>query len=177
VFRELGAAEIHPSGSNLTGKSGCGFRPAWGHASLGYAPWHLDHPHRLRPQPTGWHPASAKRSCQRHTQVFDVPDRRMISTVPTPAAESRQTRAPSVRVDPLVTCSNGSRPLPLHTGHPMKNPAVGLAGCKWAARVRGQECATPVRQVQARALRSSGPGQTACRLLPCPSIRPHRSTE
>ena len=33
-------------------------------------------------------PASAKRSCQRQTQVFDVPVRRMISTVPTPSAES-----------------------------------------------------------------------------------------
>ena len=33
-------------------------------------------------------PASAKRSCQRQTQVFDVPVRRMISTVPRPAAES-----------------------------------------------------------------------------------------
>src|SRR5215210_1309766 len=33
-------------------------------------------------------PASAKRSCQRQTQVFDLPVRRMISTVPSPPAES-----------------------------------------------------------------------------------------
>jgi len=33
-------------------------------------------------------PSSAKRSCQRQTQVFDLPVRRMISTVPTPCALS-----------------------------------------------------------------------------------------
>ena len=33
-------------------------------------------------------PSSAKRSCQRQTQVFDLPVRRMISTVPRPPAES-----------------------------------------------------------------------------------------
>ena len=32
-------------------------------------------------------PASAQRSCQRQTQVFDVPVRRMISTVPRPSAD------------------------------------------------------------------------------------------
>jgi hypothetical protein len=33
-------------------------------------------------------PSSAKRSCQRQTQVFALPVRRMISTVPSPSAES-----------------------------------------------------------------------------------------
>src|SRR3954447_26284343 len=33
-------------------------------------------------------PSSAKRSCQRQTQVLDVPVRRIILTVPTPSAES-----------------------------------------------------------------------------------------
>lgn len=32
-------------------------------------------------------PSAAKRSCQRHTQVFDLPVRRMISTVPIPSAD------------------------------------------------------------------------------------------
>jgi hypothetical protein len=32
-------------------------------------------------------PSSAKRSCQRHTQVFDFYVRRMISTVPQPSAD------------------------------------------------------------------------------------------
>jgi hypothetical protein len=32
-----------------------------------------------------------KRSCQRHTQVFDLPVRRMISLVPTPSALNRTT--------------------------------------------------------------------------------------
>jgi hypothetical protein len=31
-------------------------------------------------------PSAAKRSCQRQTQVFDLPVRRMISTVPRPSA-------------------------------------------------------------------------------------------
>ena len=31
-------------------------------------------------------PSAAKRSCQRHTQVLDLPVRRMISIVPTPSA-------------------------------------------------------------------------------------------
>src|SRR5438876_7536378 len=35
----------------------------------------------------------AKRSCQRHTQVFDLPVRRMISLVPSPSALSRTTCA------------------------------------------------------------------------------------
>jgi len=38
-------------------------------------------------------PSSAKRSCQRQTQVFDLPVRRMISTVPTPSALSKTIRA------------------------------------------------------------------------------------
>jgi hypothetical protein len=33
-------------------------------------------------------PSSANRSCQRQTQFFDLPVRRMTSTVPRPAAES-----------------------------------------------------------------------------------------
>ena len=38
-------------------------------------------------------PSSTKRSCQRQTQVFDLPVRRMISTVPTPSAVSRTISA------------------------------------------------------------------------------------
>ena len=38
-------------------------------------------------------PSSAKRSCQRQTQVFDLAVRRMISTVPMPAALSRMMSA------------------------------------------------------------------------------------
>jgi hypothetical protein len=34
-----------------------------------------------------------KRSCQRHTQVFDLPVRRMISLVPTPSALNRTISA------------------------------------------------------------------------------------
>ena len=39
------------------------------------------------------YPSSAKRSCQRHTQVFDLPVWRMISLVPRPSALSRTIRA------------------------------------------------------------------------------------
>ena len=38
-------------------------------------------------------PSSAKRSCQRQTQVFDLPVRRMIATVPRPSALSRTISA------------------------------------------------------------------------------------
>src|SRR3954467_7402942 len=38
-------------------------------------------------------PSRMKRSCQRHTQVLLLPVRRMISTVPRPAAVSRMMRA------------------------------------------------------------------------------------
>jgi hypothetical protein len=38
-------------------------------------------------------PACMKRSCQRHTQVFDLPVRRMISLVPTPSALNRTISA------------------------------------------------------------------------------------
>ena len=38
-------------------------------------------------------PASMNRSCQRHTQVFDFPVRRMISAVPMPSALSRTISA------------------------------------------------------------------------------------
>lgn len=38
-------------------------------------------------------PSVAKRSCQRHTQVFDLPVCHMISTVPTPSALSRMISA------------------------------------------------------------------------------------
>ena len=38
-------------------------------------------------------PSCMKRSCQRHTQVFDLPVRRMISTVPSPSADSRTISA------------------------------------------------------------------------------------
>src|SRR5271163_2037703 len=41
-----------------------------------------------------------KRSCQRHTQVFDLPVRRMISLVPTPSALNRTISA-------LQTCLCG----------------------------------------------------------------------
>lgn len=38
-------------------------------------------------------PSLAKRSCQRHTQVFDLPVCRMMSTVPTPSALNRMISA------------------------------------------------------------------------------------
>ena len=38
-------------------------------------------------------PSSMNRACQRHTQVLLLPVRRMISTVPKPAAVSRMIRA------------------------------------------------------------------------------------
>ena len=38
-------------------------------------------------------PASMKRRCQRQTQGFDTPARRMISTVPKPSAEARMIAA------------------------------------------------------------------------------------
>ena len=37
-------------------------------------------------------PSAAKPSCQRQTQVLDLPARRMISTVPRPAAEKARSR-------------------------------------------------------------------------------------
>ena len=38
-------------------------------------------------------PSVAKRSCQRHTQVLDLPVCRMISTVPTPSPLNRMISA------------------------------------------------------------------------------------
>ena len=42
-----------------------------------------------------------KRSCQRHTQVFDLPVRRIISLVPTPSALNRTILGPP---DMLMRC-------------------------------------------------------------------------
>ena len=42
-------------------------------------------------------PVAAKRSCQRHTQVLDLPVCRMISTVPAPSALSRMISARQTR--------------------------------------------------------------------------------
>ena len=39
-------------------------------------------------------PSFMNRSCQRQTQVFDLPVRRMISLVPTPSALERMIAAP-----------------------------------------------------------------------------------
>ena len=58
-------------------------------------------------------PSAMKRSCQRHTHVFDLPVAAMIATVPMPSAVSRMIRARQTCFcgDPRAATSASSRAL------------------------------------------------------------------
>jgi hypothetical protein len=73
-------------------------------------------------------PASMKRRCQRHTEGFDTPARRMISAVPHPAAVARMIRARHACFWALFrsarTASSRSRsPGPSRTSTSLRMPA------------------------------------------------------
>ena len=82
-------------------------------------------------------PSSAKRSCQRQTQVFDLPVRRMISTVPTPSALEQNDLGPpdvllggvAVADERLQAAAIGGRDVDGDSGaHAPDSHAIQLAG-------------------------------------------------
>src|SRR4029077_6032756 len=120
-------------------------------ASVGGAVWVSVTTRSVTPDPSGGmlegrvlscrrlsYPASMKRSCQRHTQVFDLPVRRMISLVPTPSALTRTIPA-------RQTCLCGV----------LRSRARALRGRR-SADLRVME--VPVRMRQTRM--HSGPGES-----------------
>ncbi|ESW76196.1 hypothetical protein X772_32360 [Mesorhizobium sp. LSJC280B00] len=92
-------------------------------------------------------PSAAKRSCQRHTQVFDLPVRRMISTVPTPSAD-RST------ISARQTCFCGA--LRSLISAVRRERSVGETVNDITVRMRQIRMRTPEREFPPRTLMSGG---------------------
>jgi hypothetical protein len=82
-------------------------------------------------------PSAANRSCQRQTQVLDLPVSRMIAFVPALGAEQRDLRAPNVLLRCVAVFDQSAQPIKVGRRHRWK--------CRFACRrlARGESAGNP----------------------------------
>ena len=91
-------------------------------------------------------PSSAKRSCQRQTQVLDLPVRRMISTVPTPSALSRMISARQTCFCGALRSLTSAPSRPRSVGETVKDIPVRMRQTRTATEKRNPNPDSYVRQ-------------------------------